>query len=121
MEPITVIGAGLATATVGSIRANSTSRNLTAAVTLIYDKVDQFRAMNPATNPVDLAPGSHTDPASPLTPLGSTGGAFTRTWTVSANTPRPGLAEVVVRISWSDPTPRSIQSVAYVCTTETCS
>lgn len=115
------VAAALGVATAGTIRANGTSRLAAAAAALVYDKFDQLRALDPATAPADLGAGAHVDPRNPLTALGAAGGIYTRTWTVTANTPRSGLAEVVVRVAWQDTAPRSIQGVAYVCTSATCS
>jgi Tfp pilus assembly protein PilV len=121
MSLFAVVAGGLAAATITSIRANGTSANVTAATTLIYDQFDKLRALDPSTAPAALSAGDHADPNNPLTARGATGGKFERTWTVTPNLPRPGIAEVVVRVSWAEQGERVVQSVAFVCTSATCS
>jgi Tfp pilus assembly protein PilV len=116
-----IVAGGLAVSTITSIRANDTSGNVTSASTLIYDQFDKLRALDPTTAPADLAAGDHVDPNNPVTAAGAAGGTFIRTWSVNPNLPRPGLAEVVVRISWIEQSERVVQGVAYVCTSATCS
>lgn len=116
-----VVATGLTVVSIGAMKANGTSRDAAAAATLIYDKIEKFRALDKATNPADLTPGAHDDPLNPLTPLGQAGGAFERSWEVTATTPRLGLAEVVVTVSWTDTMPRSISGTTYVCMSATCS
>jgi len=115
-----VIAAGLASTTVGSIRANATSRDLTAAAALVHDKMEQFRALDPAANPADLAAGSHNDPLNPVNALGQAGGIFNRSWAVVANSPTLGVSQVTVTVTWRDPAPRTLVGVTYVCRTTTC-
>jgi|MudIll2142460700_1097286.scaffolds.fasta_scaffold467288_2 Tfp pilus assembly protein PilV len=112
-----VIAAGLAVTTIGTTKANTTSRYTAAASTLIYDKIEQFRS---GSNPGDLAPGAHSDPNNPVSSVGSAGGMFTRTWAVTQNVPRPGVHEVTVTISWNQDGPRSLRGITYVCGWPTC-
>ncbi len=116
-----VIAAGLTGTTIGSIRANRTSKQTAAAATLIYDKVEQVRSLASPGAAADLLPGAHADPNNPLTPLGVTPGMFTRSWVVVRNRPKVGMAEVVITIAWTDTTEHSIRGVTYVCTSGTCS
>lgn len=116
-----VVAAGLAATTVTTIRANSTSNTVTAAAALVHDKIEQFRALDPAANPPDLTPGYHADPNNPLTALGDTGGKFVRSWVVMADTPTLAVSEVVVTVAWEVPTPSSLTGATYVCQTDTCS
>lgn len=115
-----VISAGLAATTISTIHSNTTSRELTVASALIHDKIEQFRALDPAANPADLTPGEHTDGANPLTPLGQAGGTFERSWVVTANNPKLGASRVVVRVGFNAPTPYTMTGVTYVCRTTTC-
>lgn len=115
-----VVSAGLAATTIGTIRSNTTSREITTASALIHDKIEQFRALDPAANPADLSAGSHTDPANPLTPLGDAGGSFQRSWVVTANTPKLGVSRVVVSVSFAAPAPYTLSGVTYVCQTRDC-
>jgi prepilin-type N-terminal cleavage/methylation domain-containing protein len=116
-----VVAAGLASSTVATIRANAVSRDTATAAALIQDKLEQFRALDPAGNPADLTAGTHSDANNPVNALGAAGGSFTRKWTVTANTPRRGLSQVVVTVSWASAQRRTLTGVAYVCSTSTCS
>ncbi|OFV86646.1 MAG: hypothetical protein A3J75_06075 [Acidobacteria bacterium RBG_16_68_9] len=112
-----VIAAGLAVTTIGATKANTTSRDAAAASTLIYDKIEQFRA---DLNPADLDPGAHSDPNNPVSPLGAAGGMFTRTWVVTQNAARPGVHQVVVTVSWRHDGLRSLRGITYACGWPTC-
>ena len=116
-----VVAAGLAVASVGATRANSTSNSISVASALIYDKIEQLRALDPSANPADIAPGEHVDAANPMTPLGTPGGQFTRTWVITPNTPRAGLSEAVVTVTWSESSPRGARGVTYICSSVSCS
>ncbi len=115
-----IAAAGLATTTIGSTRQNERSNAITAAAALVNDKIEHLRALDPTTEPTDLAPGEHADPANPMTASGVPGGVFSRSWTVLPDTPARGLALVVVRVSATGPVPYTVQGVTYVCTTATC-
>lgn len=115
-----LVAAGSMLLSIGSMKATTTSRQATAAATLIYDKIDQLRSLDPATNP-DLAAGSHSDPSNPLKEDGQTGGRFTRTWFVTQDSPEIGLSEVVITVGWTDYGPRSMTGTTYVCRRSGCS
>ncbi len=115
-----IVAAAMGVQTISTIQANSSSRNITAAASLIHDKMEQLRALDPAASPAALQPGTYHD-SDPLTETGQTGGIFTRSWTITGNTPRRGIAEVVVTVDWKDPIPRTLRSTTYVCRTATCS
>ena len=115
-----IIAAGAAVGTITTIKGNTASRSVTAAAALIHDKMEQLRALAPAANPADLRAGEHTDPNNPLTELGVRGGRYQRTWTVTANSPRRGLSEVVVTVTWNDGVRRVLRSATYVCRSATC-
>jgi len=117
-----VAAAGLSTATVGTLRANTNSRDISAATALVQDKIEQLRALDPTANPADLRAGSHSDTLNPMTPLGAAGGYFTRTWVVTSSTPQLGLGEAVVTVTWRRAgTSRSVRAVTYFCQSSTCS
>jgi prepilin-type N-terminal cleavage/methylation domain-containing protein len=116
-----VVATGLAATTIGTMKANNLSKQTTAATALIHDKMEQLRALDPSTGPADLQAGSHSDPLNPLTPTGQAAGGYTRTWTVTANTPKIGLAEIAVTVSWKSPAARSLTAATYICQTATCS
>lgn len=115
-----LVAAGSMLLSIGSMKATTASRQVTTAATLIYDKVDQLRSLDPATNP-DLTPGSHSDPLNPLKENGQTGGRFTRTWSVTQDTPEIGLSEVIITVSWTDYGPRAVKGTTYVCRRSGCS
>jgi prepilin-type N-terminal cleavage/methylation domain-containing protein len=115
-----VIAAGAGVATVSTLRGNATSRDVTAAAALIHDKIEQLRALDPAAAPADLRAGEHVDARNPLTALGATGGSYRRSWTVTVDSPRRGLSEVVVTVSWNNGTARTLRSATYVCRSATC-
>ncbi len=115
-----VVSAGLLTTTVGATRGNLHSRNLGTASALVYAKVEQLRALDPATNPVDIVAGDHDDPLNPMTATGQANGKFTRSWTVTEDVPRHGVSEVVITVSWPGVGASSVRGVTYVCYTPTC-
>ena len=90
------------------------------AQALLNDKIEQFRALDPATSPADLTPGYHADPRNPMNPLGQAGGNINRTWVVTPSRPKMGLSEVVITVTWTDPVPRALSAVTYACATATC-
>ena len=118
---LAVVASGLTASTVNSIRSNSVSGRISAASALIYNKIEQCRALDPAAPQPDLTDGSHADPLNPMNALSQAGGMFNRSWTVTVNTPKIGVSEVVVTVSWNDPEARSVTGVTYVCSTMTCS
>src|SRR5262245_3394291 len=89
--------------------ADSTS----AAHALAQQKLEQLRSLQlgaPA-----LAPGIYLDPANPLQADGTTGGTFTRRWTVSSNDqPSAGLRTVTVTVSWRDTRLHSTSLASYI-------
>ena len=116
-----IVTAALAVGTVGTIKSDTRSNYISTASALVQDKIEAFRALDPATNPADLTAGSHTDPNNPITPTGLTGGTFTRSWVVTANSPSSGLSTVAVTVSWTIGGSQSVVGVTYVCRTQTCS
>jgi len=116
-----VAAAGLSTATIGTLQANTNSRDISAATALVQDKVEQLRALDPTANPPDLRAGSHSDASNPMTPLGAAGGHFSRTWVITSSTPQRGLAEAVVTVTWSRAgAPRWVRAVTYYCESKRC-
>lgn len=116
-----IVAAALTSTTVSTIKANNISRNATVAAFLIHDKVEELRSLDPVTAPAAFAAGLHHDAANPLTPLGTAGGRFTRTWQILPNTPAVGMAEVLIVVSWDTPDgPRSLRAATFVCRTENC-
>jgi type II secretory pathway pseudopilin PulG len=116
-----LVAAGVAANTVAVVRNNRTSSGLSSAVTLAQDEIEQLRALDPDTNPAVLTAGAHADPNNPITIAGTAGGQYVRQWTVTRNSPAPGLSTVVVSVSWTDAAvTRTVQVTAYVCQRSTC-
>jgi len=121
---ITVFGlivGGLTSSTIGIVRTTATSRHSTAAAALIQETVERFRAIDPATEPAEFAAGYHADPNNPINGYGEEGGSYLRSWTVTRNNPQAGVAQVVIEVTWSDPKPRTLTAITFVCQTDTCS
>lgn len=116
-----IVSSGLAVSTISTIKSNTASREMTAAAALIHDKLEVIRSLDPSANPADLTTGTHQDPLNPLTPLGATGGEFTRTWTVTANTPSIKATMVEVKVTFKAPETRTLSGVTYLCKNSTCS
>ncbi len=115
-----IVSAGLALNSVAAVRHNRVSHALSAATALAQDQIEQLRALDPNTNPAALTAGTHTDAANPITALGTPGGRFTRQWAVTRDSPIAGTATVLVTVSWTDGTLRSVRLWAYVCQSSGC-
>ena len=116
-----IVSSGLAVSTISTIHSNTDSREMTTAAALVHDKLEAIRSLDPSGNPADLTTGTHSDAKNPLTPLGATGGTFTRTWTVTANTPSIKSTMVEVKVTFNGPETRTVTGVTYLCKTSTCS
>ena len=77
---------GLASVTVVIIKSNTFSKTMTTATTLANDKMEQLKK----TSYAGLASGTDT--------LES---IYTRTWTVTQNSPATGMNTVVVTVQWN--------------------
>lgn len=115
-----IVAAGLAANTLAVVRNNRVSSARSVATALAQDQIEQLRALDPSAGPPQLVSGNHADDHNPLTALGASGGTFTRQWTVTRDSPAPGLSTVVVTVSWADGPARSVHLTAYVCQTPTC-
>jgi type II secretory pathway pseudopilin PulG len=114
------VAAGLSTTTISSIRQNDRSKLLAQASALVQDKIEELRALDPASNPAVLQGGTHADPLNPLSADPSKQGKFQRTWTVQRDVPVKGLAQVAVSVSSSGKTAITVTGVTFLCTTRTC-
>jgi prepilin-type N-terminal cleavage/methylation domain-containing protein len=115
-----IVAAGLAVNSVTAVRANRVSRELSVASALAQDKIEQLRAMDPASNPFDLMAGWHADANNPLTATAQRGGIFIRQWTVVKNIPALGLSTVVVQVTWNDSGVHSMRMIGYLCASQAC-
>jgi prepilin-type N-terminal cleavage/methylation domain-containing protein len=89
------------------IDVNAFSRRMAIATTLAQDHLEALKTL-PMTAP-QLAAGTHQDPLNPLTGTGGTGGSYTRSWTVTHNTPAAQLRTLAVTVQWTvKGTPRSV-------------
>jgi type IV pilus assembly protein PilV len=118
-----VVAAALAASTIGGMKANYTSKHVATASALIYSKIEALRSLNPGA--ADMTAGQHVDPLNPMTSLGANTGPsndrmYSRSWTVTANSPRPGLSKVVVTVSWNNPDPAAVQAITYICSSAAC-
>jgi Tfp pilus assembly protein PilV len=118
-----VVAAALSASTIGGVKANHTSKHLGIASALVYDKIEQLRSLNPGS--ADMAPGSYNDPRNPMNALGATSGPagekiYSRNWVVTPNTPRPGVSQVKITVSWNNPEPASVQAITYICSSAGC-
>ena len=116
-----IAATGLMTTTMSTIRTNSASRHMVVASTLIHDKVEELRSLDPSLAPADFDGGEHEDVNNPLTALGESGGSYVRTWEVFPDTPRIGMAEVVISIRWTDAHgEQTMQATTFICRSVSC-
>jgi len=101
-------------------RNQKTADSTAAAHALAQQKLEQLRSM-PLAAP-NLASGSYNDAGNPLQANGTTGGIFTRSWSVSANdTPANGLKTVTVSVGWTDSRAHTTTIAAFVrCSNNPC-
>jgi Tfp pilus assembly protein PilV len=106
--------------TVSLTRNEKTADSTSAAHALAQQKLEQLRS-TPLGAP-EVNPGNYFDPANPLKADGTTGGTFSRTWSVSANdTPSWGLRSVTVTVTWTDSKSHTTRLAAFVrCSTIPC-
>jgi Tfp pilus assembly protein PilV len=99
--------------TVSLTRNQKSADSTSVANALGQQKLEQLRS-TPLGAPA-LNPGNYADAQNPLKADGTTGGPFSRTWTVSANdTPAWGLRTVTVTVAWTDSKAHSTRLAAYV-------
>jgi prepilin-type N-terminal cleavage/methylation domain-containing protein len=115
-----IVAAGIAANTVAVVQGNRIGKNLSVATTLAQDEIEQLRALDPDAAPSSLSAGVHPDANNPITASGARGGPFTRQWTVTRDSPLPGVSSVEVSVSWSDGAPHTVRMSAYVCQASMC-
>lgn len=81
---------GFAMSTISVIRGNKSTYNVTIANALAQDKLEELKAL-----PSSITSGG------PVTDTIS-GQAFSRSWTVTANSPITGVRKIAVTVSWTD-------------------
>ena len=95
---------GFSINTIGVIRGNYISHNVTIATNLAQDKMEELLGKSPLSNITDSP-----DPNNPITETGATNGRFDRTWTVSDSALGAGLKAVTVWVRWSDYKDREVE------------
>ena len=105
--------------TIAMTRAQGTSARRLAATELAQTQLELLRSMPLGAS--QLTTGNYADGVS-LAANGTTGGPFTRSWTISSkDSPSYGLKTVTVTVAWNDPVARSTKVAAYVrCSTVPC-
>jgi Tfp pilus assembly protein PilV len=87
-----VVVIGLSPALLSVRKFADLSTNQSIATALAGDKLEQIRTLSSVSNGND----------GPLKADGTSGGIFSRSWTVTSNTPRTGVNEASVAVSWQD-------------------
>jgi len=95
---------GFSINTIGVIRGNYISRNVTIATNLAQDKMEELLGPDTLLNVTDFP-----DPNNDITETGAANGRFTRTWTVSGSPLGSGLKNVTVWVRWSDYIDREVE------------
>ena len=100
-----VVVVGLSPTLLNTRRVADLSKNQSVATTLAEDKIEQIRTLSTVTSSSD----------GPLNADGTSGGIFSRSWTVTANSPTAGISRLEVVVSWRDrPSASSVRLVTLV-------
>ena len=112
-----IVAVGLAASTIAVIKGNTVSRDASAAATLVQEKIEFFRALDPtnAAHQALLVTGKDTVNATAVA-----GTRYTRTWTVTNDAPKYGMAVVDVIVEWHGPEYHSISAATYTCRLPSC-
>lgn len=106
MIAMAILGVGLlsiAVAQLTAIKLSSKSKNLQQAMFLAREQMDDIEALPPGS-PLLVNAATTDDPANPISVHTAEGDAttFTRSVTVTPNTPSVGLSQVVVTVTWDN-------------------
>jgi type IV pilus modification protein PilV len=96
MGIFTVAILGVAISATSVIKANQVSYSTTIATNLAQDKLEDLKA-----NPASVASGSESS-------IPVSGETFSRTWTVTANSPVTGVTKIDVTVTWTDYTTHTV-------------
>jgi Tfp pilus assembly protein PilV len=100
-----VVVIGLSPTLLNARKVAELSKNQSVATTLAEDKVEQIRTLSTVANGSD----------GPFNADGTNGGIFSRSWTVTANSPTANISRVEVVVSWRDrPNASSVRLVTLV-------
>lgn len=113
----TIVAGGLAASTVAAIKGNAVSRDVSAAATLVQEKIEFFRALDPTNAAHQALMANGTDTVNSMARAGT---KYTRTWTVTQDTPKYGMAVVGVTVEWRGPEHHSIGAATYTCRLPSC-
>jgi type II secretory pathway pseudopilin PulG len=87
-----VVVVGLSPTLLGARKYAELSKNQSIATALAQDKIEELRVSSTVSGGSD----------GPLQPSGASGGIFSRTWTVSANSPVSNVNKVTVTVTWPE-------------------
>jgi prepilin-type N-terminal cleavage/methylation domain-containing protein len=101
-----LLGVGLlaiAAAQLSALRVAGQSRYLSEAMNLAAQRMELFQLTPVANLP---AAGTHNDPGNPIQPDTGDDNAtrYNRSWTITPNSPAPGVTTILVRVDWVDST-----------------
>ena len=100
-----VVVVGVSPTLLGARKYAELSKNQSIATALAQDKIEELRVSSTVSNGSD----------GPLQPSGASGGIFSRTWTVLANSPVSNVNCVVVTVTWPErPNTSSVRLVTLV-------
>lgn len=105
MIALVILAIGALGATAGhivAIKNSSSSRHQTIAMRLAEEQLEIMRI---ATATDVKAMGAANDPNNPIDPdtNDSTAMSFNRSWTVTADSPEPGVIAITVQVNWVNP------------------
>ncbi|MBI4763927.1 MAG: prepilin-type N-terminal cleavage/methylation domain-containing protein [Deltaproteobacteria bacterium] len=80
-----------------SIRGNSDSKEMTRAIFLAENRMEQLKN----TPYVSLGVGTTQDPNNPINGQGQSGGIFTRSWTIQNYLGSNFMKQITVNVSWT--------------------
>lgn len=104
MVALVILGIGILGTTAGQIAAiklSQDSRTNAAAMNLAEQKLEEFEFM-PAAD-VEVLAGTTADAANPIDPPDDgVVMALNRSWTITPDTPEPGIMTVQVDVSWTN-------------------
>lgn len=102
---------GFSLNTIGIIQGNQISGNITVAINLAQDKLEELRARNTFTN----ADNCSSSPEH-ISGTGVTGGIYERCWRIADSPLGSGLKQIDVNVSWTDYGARSVRLSTLVFT-----
>ncbi len=100
-----IVVIGLSPALLSARKVAELGKNQSIATALAQDKIEQLRVSSTVSSGSD----------GPLQPNGASGGIFSRSWTVSADSPIDNVNRVTVTVTWRErPNTSSVTLVTLV-------